>query len=704
MASARSLSDHGVAATGREAVGRVRLVGRGKTGRRLAFFTAVAIATVAGSALMTDVLSGDGLTATEASIVTLFTINFSWIAISFMTGLVGASLRLLGRDPISLSAIAQPVRGRAPTTRTVVVMPIYNEDTARVFAGLRATWESVAATGHLAAFDFFVLSDTRDPDIWVEEELAWADHCRALGARGRLFYRRREHNEEGKPGNLMDFCRKWAGHYDHMIVLDADSVMAGTALVDLVLMMEDNPRAGLIQSAPAPTGRRTLFARVLQFMSRVHGPTMATGLAFWQLEDGNYWGHNAIIRTQAFIECCGLPILSGRPPLGGSLLSHDFVEAALLRRAGWQVWLVPQIEGSWEDIPGDPIAYAVRDRRWCQGNLQHIRVLPGSGLKPISRLHLFMGVMSYLSSPLWFALLAMSSIAAFEQARTAHAFFPSGQSLFPSWPVDRSLDMVVLLLVTLGMLVVPKLLSCAVLSLERDRATAFGGRTRLWAGAIAEFVYSVLLAPVMMVLHTRFVATILMGRAVSWLPQRRDDSEIGWGDAMRFHGGITALGLAWAGVAWWISPSFLIWISPVVAGLILSMPVARISSMTEAGEMARRRGLFLTPEEVSPPQELARLDELLQAAPATRGGIMRLFSDPHASALHGALLPTGAPTQRISIEVSLIYEKARRLGPDTLTREEKAKLLSWPVRPLDQIHGPARPGSATASGRLDCAP
>jgi membrane glycosyltransferase len=207
-----------------------------------------------------------------------------------------------------------------------------------------------------------------------------------------------------------------------------------------------------------------------------------------------------------------------------------------------------------------------------------------------------------------------------------------------------------------------------------------------------------------MVLHTRFVATILMGRAVGWLPQRRDDSEISWGDAMRFHRTITALGLAWAGVAWWISPSFLVWISPVVAGLILSMPIARISSSTGAGEMARRWGLFLTPEEVSPPQELARLDELLRSFPATRGGIMRLFSDPHASALHGALLPTGAPTLRISTEVTLIYEKARRLGPDTLTREEKAKLLSWPVRPLDQIRGPATPRTATAPGRPDYAP
>ena len=655
--------------------------------RRAMFFGLSLATTAAASWLMTDVLGGDGLSWIELLIVALFTVNFVWIAISFYTGLAGLALRATQRDAITLAPNGTP-RGTSPIhTRTVIVVPIHNEDPTRVFAGLRATYESVAATGQLEAFDFFVLSDTRDPDIWVAEELAWADACRELSANGRIFYRRRSENTERKSGNLMEFCESWGGAYDHMIVLDADSVMSGSAIVRLVSLMEENPDAGIIQSPPVPTGRHTLFARVLQFISRVHGPTMAAGLSFWQLGSGNYWGHNAIIRTRAFTECCGLPVLSGRPPLGGPILSHDFVEAALMRRAGWKVWLIPELEGSWEELPSNVIDYAARDRRWCQGNMQHARLIAARGLKPLSRLHLFMGVMSFVSSPLWLLLLLTSTAAAFEGARIDHSFFPDSNALFPVWPIDRSGEMIGLLAFTLGMLVCPKLLSVLLIAARPDLRRAYGKVGGLAVAAFLELLHSALLAPVMMLLHTRFVFSILFGRQIGWAAQRRDDAGISFGAALWAHRWHVAIGLVWGGAAMTVAGGFFWWLLPVLAGLVLAPLLTRLTSSAPAGRWAARLGLFQTPEERAPPEELRALARHMSAmtkAPVG-DGLLRLIEDPFASALHAALLPDTPPSARARIEASIIYEKLARLGADSLTREEKARILSHPVKPLDQV-------------------
>lgn len=677
-----------VGSIGHPAASPVReLIDHPAIARRSVFFGLSLATTAAAAWLMADVLGGDGLSWIELMIVALFTINFVWIAISFYTGLAGLALRATRRDPIALAVNGTP-RAAAPIrTRTVIVVPIHNEDPTRVFAGLRATYESVSATGQLDAFDFFVLSDTRDPDIWVAEELAWADACRDLSANGRIFYRRRAENTERKSGNLMEFCESWGGGYDHMIVLDADSVMSGSAIVRLVSLMEENPDAGIIQSPPVPTGRHTLFARVLQFISRVHGPTMAAGLSFWQLGSGNYWGHNAIIRTRAFIECCGLPVLSGRPPLGGPILSHDFVEAALMRRAGWKVWLIPELEGSWEELPSNVIDYAVRDRRWCQGNMQHARLIAAPGLKPLSRLHLFMGVMSFVSSPLWLLLLLTSTAAAFEGARVDHSFFPDSNALFPVWPIDRSDEMIGLLAFTLGMLVLPKLMSVLLIAARRDLRRVYGNVGLLAVAALLELLHSALLAPVMMLLHTRFVFSILLGRQTGWVAQRRHDARISLGAALWAHRWHAAIGVVWGGAALTVAGGFFWWLLPVLAGLAFAPLLTRLTSSASVGRWAARHGLFRTPEERAPPEELRALARTLSAVPETPvgDGLLRLIEDPFASALHAALLPDTPPSARARIEASIIYEKLARLGAGSLTREEKARILSHPVKPLDQV-------------------
>tara|TARA_R110001583_G_scaffold179320_2_gene336033 strand:- start:133765 stop:135858 length:2094 start_codon:yes stop_codon:yes gene_type:complete len=663
----------------------VKLAGPSSVVRRLFLFGASLVTTFYAAWLMLDVLGADQLTAMEMVVVTFFTINFAWISLSFYTGVVGIFLRAFSIDAITLRPMKPINRKGKLKSKNVVVIPVYNENPERVFAGLRASYESLAATGEIDAFDFFVLSDTRDPDIWIAEEMAWSRTCAELNARGKIFFRRRSENTERKSGNLKEFCETYASNYDHMIVFDADSVMSGEAMVNMAYLMENNPDSGIIQSPPQPTGRSTLFARILQFISRVHGPTMSAGLAFWCMGSSNYWGHNAIIRVQAFIDCCGLPVLSGKPPMGGHILSHDFVEAAFMRKAGWRVWLIPQLEGSWEELPPNLIDFAVRDRRWCQGNMQHARLIFAPGFLPLSRLHFFMGVMSFLSSPLWFLLLLSSTIATLQNSRLTYSFFPGQFTMFPQWPVDRSMEMVVLLVFTIGMLIVPKVISVLMVFLGRDRRK-YGGAAVLLSGFL-EMIYSALQAPIMMTMHTRFVFSILTGNQVGWDAQERDDTGVPFMAAVRTHIGIIITGLVWGAIALYVDSAFFWWLTPILAGLVLSPWLTHWSSLLWLGQKARKFKLFLTPEETATPEELACLYRLTEARPGddVRDGLLQLIEDPYANALHSALLPARKPDRRTQIEVGIIYEKLARLGVESLTREEKLKILSWPVKPLDQI-------------------
>ncbi|HKJ88506.1 MAG TPA: glucans biosynthesis glucosyltransferase MdoH, partial [Gammaproteobacteria bacterium] len=367
----------------------------------------------------------------------------------------GLWVLLRGRDPCWLSADAQgpPKEGRE--TRIALAMPIFEEDPRQVLEGLRATYESLEATGQIHRFDLYILSDSKDPETWIAEELAWNALCEAVDGYGRIFYHRRRNNWGRKSGNIGEFCQNWGLNYDYMVVLDADSVMSGDTLVSLAALMDANPGTALVQAPPAPVHQDTLFARIQQFASAAYGPLFAHGLAFWQLGDGNYWGHNAIIRVAPFLEHCGLPELPGKPPLGGEILSHDFVEAALLRRAGWAVWMAPWLGGSYEETPPTLVDHLKRDRRWCQGNLQHARLLLAKGFRLPNRIHLGMGVLTYVSSPLWLIFLVLSGLEALRRKHTHMVYFLDN-SLFPAWPPSFFMEAATLLVITLGFLYLPK--------------------------------------------------------------------------------------------------------------------------------------------------------------------------------------------------------------------------------------------------------
>ena len=338
------------------------------------FFSSALLLTGLVSMLFADLLWRTGWSTSRTVLLVLFVLLFSFSAIGCMHGVFGFFLRLFG-DRSRLTQPSDYATRSIDGTSTAIVFPIYNEDVVRVYEGLRATYESLEKTGQLERFDFFILSDSTDPDKWVEEERRWYDLVRELDALGRIYYRRRVVNEGNKSGNVRDFLNTWGRRYRYFMVLDADSVMRGETLVDLVKLMEAHPTVGLIQTVPALVNAESLFGRIQQFANRLYAPVFIAGLNYWALGFGNYWGHNAIIRTEPFMQYCDLPQLPGRKPFGGQILSHDFVEAALMLRENWEVWFAYDLEGSYEEAPQGMIENAQRDRRWCQGNLQHGLVL-----------------------------------------------------------------------------------------------------------------------------------------------------------------------------------------------------------------------------------------------------------------------------------------------------------------------------------------
>jgi membrane glycosyltransferase len=589
--------------------------------RRLVFFGLVAVTFVWGVRTMFGILSANGTTAIEAVILVLFGLTFGWISVSFWTGVAGFLVKLLGLDATTLRPTARfsaEDLDEEIISRTAVVMPICNEDTARVFAGLEAVYRSIKKTGEIEKFDFYVLSDTRDARIAAAEESGWAGLCRRLDAHCRLFYRRRRDNVGRKAGNIADFCRRWGRRYEGMTVLDADSVMSGSTMVTLARALQAAPEAGIIQTVPVPARQVTLFGRIVQFASRLYSPMLANGLAFWQLGEANFWGHNAIIRLTAFTRHCGLPALPGAPPLGGEILSHDFVEAAYLRRGGWKVYLLPDLEGSYEEVPGNILDFAKRDRRWAQGNIQHLKLLTVRGLHPLSRLHFALGALAYGSSLIWFVLLMLSTIDALNRALNPAGFFGIGYQLFPDWTIVDETKIRSLIAVTAALLILPKILGVLLACFEPAKWRAFGG-VRLIVSAVLEIAFSVVLAPVMMTLHSYFVASILAGRKVSWDPQNRDATGISMASSAKALFIPSLIGVAWGSVTYAVSPIFFWWLSPVIFGLVVAIPLCAWTSRAGAGRMFRRMGVFLTPEEIAPNAELKTLEMGLARSRAPGG-------------------------------------------------------------------------------------
>jgi membrane glycosyltransferase len=660
--------------------------------RRFLFFSSVFVLTSLATWFVADLYwrDADGLTGLEIVLLALFIPLFAHVSVGFCTAFAGFYVMNRGGDRSRISASA-PAGGPHRLASTAVVMPVFNEDVSRVFEGLRVVFRSVQQTEGAHNFDFFVLSDSNMPNQWIREEIAWAELCKQVGGFGKIFYRKRRQAINKKAGNVADFLRRWGKNYRYMVVLDADSVMTGDALSRLVTMMEANPTAGIIQTAPRVVRGVSLYSRLQAFANRLYSPLYLAGLNYWQQHEGNYWGHNAILRVKPFMDHCALPDLPGNEPFGGRILSHDFVEAALMRKAGWAVWLASDVEGSYEEGPPTLIESAKRDRRWCQGNLQHSWLLTARGFRPANRFHLLMGVMAYVSSPLWLLFLILSTVEMVNQTRAGapdSAYSVADTTSLFGYTVALP-EALTLFSLTMLLLFLPKFASVVVMLGRPDEVARFGGRWRLGLSAFLEAVGSMLLAPINMIFNTKFVVFTLLGQGVGWVAQKRATDEDGtdWREAIITHGMQTIFGLVWGISSLILIPAYFAWLSPVLAGLVCSIPLSIYLSKAAFGRRAMELGIFLTPEETHPPAELEQLernlDECYRHLPPFEPlradyGLMQAVLDPYINAMHVALLRQRRTSAVAREWFAKLQARLLREGPGRFTTREKMALLMDP--------------------------
>ena len=565
--------------------------------RRLAFMLLAIVSTAIASSLFASVQPDYNNVWLEYGQIGLYGLLSGWVVTGFVTALMGFYVSVRGdKHALSVKQIAgHPMN---PEARTAIIMPICNEDVATVFAGLRATCESVASTGHAKHFDVFVLSDSYNPETAAAERAAWEDLRAALATspnqpQVEVYYRLRKRRTHRKAGNVADFCRRWGKDYRYMVVLDADSVMSGDCLTSMVKLMEANPTAGIIQTATQAIGHVTLHARAQQFASRVTGRLFTLGMQFWQLGESHYWGHNAIIRVQPFMDHCALAPIKGTGGMSGGIMSHDFVEAALMRRAGYHVWLCADLVGSYEQQPPDLLSELQRDRRWCQGNLQNARLMAEPGIHRVHRAMFVTGTMAYVSAPLWLAFLTLGT-----------ALWLSGSSIVSSWNV-LPMELAGLWLWTLCLLFLPRVMGIAAV-LMRGEQRQYGGLWGLIKSSALESALAIVQAPVRMLAHSLFVVVALTGIKLDWKSPPREAAAVPWKIALSQLAPMTFVVAALAvGIAM-IDASALVWLAPVGLPLLLAIPLTVLTSQIALGTALRERGFLLIPEESRSPAVLRR--------------------------------------------------------------------------------------------------
>lgn len=573
---------------------------------RAAILFGGALLTVAFAAELYAVLSFVRMTPVQVLFLIFSTVSFAWIAFGTLSAAIGF-LPLYARDHDLSIELPPAATAAAKAGKTALLFPVYAEQPARIAACIEAISEDLRRLGAAAQFEVFILSDTRGEEIGAAEAAAYALLRDKVAGALAVYYRRRAQNTAKKAGNIKDWLERFGAGYSTFVILDADSVMSGETLVRLAGAMAEHPNAGLIQTVPKLAGGRTTFQKLQQFAAGVYGPAVSMGLAVWHRHQGNYWGHNAIIRTQAFAHAAGLPELPGRPPFGGNILSHDFVEAVLLQRAGWAVHMAPTIEGSYEGAPPGLIELAVRDRRWAQGNLQHMAIVTKPGLTPMGRIHLAMGICAYLVSAVWATSLIVGMVLALQGQQLVPSYFQDSKTLTPIWPVIDPGAAFRLFVATMGVVLLPKALGL-MLEIERSwRAAQPMGVVRAIAGVTVETILSMLFAPILMVTQTSAVTQILLGRDAGWKSQRRDDGGIGFMEAVRFHRWHLLLGVSATLICYIVSYSLMAWTAPILLGLLLSVLLSWATARPAGTIMS---WLLSTTEDRNPPAILRRVDAL----------------------------------------------------------------------------------------------
>jgi membrane glycosyltransferase len=546
--------------------------------RRLGFLAANLLSYVVMLAMFAHAVPWTPLTPI---LFVAFAIFLPWSVLGFCNAAISVPLLFRRQAPLA------PPSG--PLPRTAIVMTIRNEDPDRAVARLRIIQRSIDATGQGAHFGFFLLSDTSRPEIAAQEEAAVAAWRTDTAMPDRLHYRRRALNIGFKAGNVMEFCLAWADDFPLMVTLDADSLMSGAAVLHLVRIMQANPTFGIVQGLVAGLPSASPFARIFQFGMR-HGMRSYTlGQAWWTADCGPFWGHNAIIRTAPFRDHCALPVLPGRPPFGGHILSHDQVEATLMRRAGYEVRLQPIAGGSWEENPPTILDYIRRDLRWCQGNLQYLPLLATPGLRPVSRFQLCWAVLMFVSIPAWTVAVALLPFASWQSAAVG-----------VPW-------LIALYWLYLLMYLSPKLAGYLHTAASRHRRSRYGGLPHFAAGIACELVFSMIKFSITSLHTTGFIAAMLFGRSASWSGQARDTRIVSWREAGRALWPQTLFGLVLHAALFATGPGILPWALPYTLGYLLAIPFAVVTAHPVVGAWCVRHGLCAVPEDYDPPPELAGL-------------------------------------------------------------------------------------------------
>jgi len=649
--------------------------------RRAAFLCVFLFVWGGGTLLFADFLWRTGLYGLKYGILALQALLFALIAFVFCTVLFGFLAIRLGRSAPE-KPVGPSLATSSPLAPTAVVFPIHDEDVAGVLARVEAIWRSLQRTGLENGFHIFLLSDSLEPARWIEEEIVWFHVARRLRAVGHVHYRHRPVNTGMKAGNLTDFLEHWGRAYRYMIVLDADSLMSGGRMVELVRRMEEHPEIGILQTVPGAIRARSVYARAQQFVIRLYGPLVTAGMDFWQAGDAFYFGHNAIVRVQPFMAHCRLPRLPWREPLGGQIFSHDFVEAALMRRAGWEVRVARELDGSYEETPANMVESLRRHRRWCQGSLQHFWLLFSRELPLVSRTHFLLGILTYISSPLWLLFLIFSTLVVV-QFKNAGLTFVATSGFTPLANFSLAAHGALLYGLCLLLLFTPRALSLADLLCNPMRRHLFRGGVRTTASVVLGSLFSVLEAPLFMLWHSFFVMAMLFGKGVAWGVQNRaQDQSLAWQAAARSHGWMTLIGVAWTALALAVDPHFGYSMLPVLAPLILSIPLNVFFSSVPVGDRLRRAGLLQTPEETNPPQEIRDFEA---AEKRIRGRLDRIngnaflqaIVEPYVNALHGELQRQPYATdeyRRPPVDERLVRQLLRE-GSGALSRAQLFDLL-----------------------------
>ncbi|NOU07187.1 MAG: glucans biosynthesis glucosyltransferase MdoH [Hyphomicrobiaceae bacterium] len=536
-------------------------------------------------------MGAGGWTLVDMIMFVCFAVGTPWTVLGFWNALIGLWLLHFHKDAMAEVApyaaageLATPL-----TIKTAITMTVRNEDPARAILRLKTVKASVDATGEGKAFSYFVLSDTNDAEVAKVEEAAFEAWKAGDPDKDRIVYRRRTDNKGYKAGNVREFCERWGDDYELMLPLDADSVMSGPAIVKLARIMQAHPKLGILQSLVVGMPSSSAFARIFQFGMRHGMRTYTMGQSWWTADCGPFWGHNAVVRIKPFRDQCELPELPGKPPLGGHVLSHDQVEATFMRRAGFEVRVLPFENDSWEENPPTMLDFAKRDVRWCQGNMQYVKLLDTKGLYPMSRFQLVWAILMFLGIPAWTLMIALLPIAAYQGQQVAN--YPIGLAIF-------------LYLLFYTMYLMPKIAGLIDAVLTKGGVARYGGPVRFVLSAIIELLFSFLQGAVSTIRTTIFMIGLAFGKSVTWGGQSRDAYGIAWSTAAQDLWPQTLFGFIVCGALYVIAPTVLWWSLPLTAGYILAIPFAVISASPALGRWFQRVGLAGIPEDFKPPAEI----------------------------------------------------------------------------------------------------